>query len=85
MFEVFLVPDASPYHICGACRSGVGMGIFLEYDSRCTQYSTMDAYFTSLGIPHHWRFKGSAGYSMREYTLDQAYHAVDLYIQPPDL
>ena len=87
-FEVYFVPGGFPSigigNMWGARQIGKTL---VEYDKTIPKYVSLAAYLThgvfKGKVPMYWHLW--AGFSATELTADGQYHAVDLYVQGPDM
>ena len=85
-YQVFFIPFAVSSQIIGNCWHGRCLGMVENVYPLCRQFPTMQEFLHRMAFfAPNSMYEGFSGFSYRERTTDGEYHAIDLYIKPPDL
>ena len=87
-WDVWLLPGATvldtlPYNTMTPGARAIPLGSLAEYDPNVRRCQTMRQYVEN--VSHARWYRQWAGFSASYLTLDKAWYAVDLYLQPPEL
>ena len=85
-YNTFFIPHAVSSQLVGNCWDGRCLGLVEEVYPNCRMFNTLEDFVAGMRFfAPNGMYEGFSGYSARWDTVDGAYHAIDLYIKPPDM